>query len=166
MIELTTLHDALVGEIRDLYGAEKQLLSALSRTAPQLCSAAARELASRLLTDTGNQLWRLEEVFTLLDEDLSQRHSLGMAHILDRRKEPHERRSLPLDASFAAQAARAVHFLAAVHSTAAARARTLGYHDVAQLLGETVEEARSISQRLTALTVPPPSLADGIALRG
>lgn len=165
MIELTTLHDALVGEIRDLYGAEKQLLSALSRTAPQLCSAAARDLASRLLTDTGNQLWRLEEIFTLLDEDLSQRHSLGMARLLDRRKEPHVRVVVPVDAAFAAQAARAVHFLGAVHSTAAARARALGYEDVAQLLDETVAETTAVSLRLATLASPT-AFTPGAALRG
>lgn len=166
MIELTAPHDALVGEIRDLYGAEKQLLSALARSAPQLCAPAARELASRLLTETGNQLWRLEEIFTLLDEDLSQRHSLGMARILDRRKEPHERIAMPVDAAFVAQAARAAHFLAAVHSTAAARARALGNDAVAQLLDDTVAEAAAVSLWLTQLPIAPPRAVSAIELRG
>lgn len=166
MIELSSIHEALVGEIRDLYGAEKQWLSALSRLSPQLGTAAARDLASTLLSDTGNQLWRLEEIFTLLDEDLSQRHSLGMARILDTRKDPRDRAVVPLDARFAAIAERAVHFLAAVHSTAAARARALGYDEVAALLDETVDEARAASERLTMLALPVARITTGIALRG
>ena len=87
MIELTPLHEALVGELRDLYGAEKQLLSSLSRTASTVRTPTMHEMVARLLTDTSNQLWRLEEAFRLLDEDISSRHSLGMARILDRRKD-------------------------------------------------------------------------------
>lgn len=166
MIELTSIHEALVGEIRDLYGAEKQLLSMLSRVAPQLATPAARALESALLADTGNQLWRLEEIFTLLEEDLSQRHSLGMARILDARKDPRERAAVPVDARFATMAERAVHFLAAVHSTAAARARALGYDEVAALLDETVDEARAASARLTMLTPNAPVVTTTIALRG
>lgn len=165
MIELTSIHEALVGEIRDLYGAEKQLLGTLSRLSPQLVTCAAQALASALLTDTGNQLWRLEEIFTLLDEDLSQRHSLGMARILDLRKDPRDRAVTPVDARFAAIAERAVHFLAAVHSTAAARARALGYDEVAALLDESVDEARAAGARLTVLT-PAPVITTGSALRG
>ena len=154
MIELTTLHESLVGEIRDLYGAEKQLLSTLARIAPQLRDAAVRDLASRLLNDTGNQLWRLEEVFALLDEEPGQRHSLGMARILDDRKEPRDRGIGSADASFTAQAGRAVHFLAAVHSTAAARARALDYDDVALLLHESADEALTVNRRLSTLAAP------------
>ena len=157
MIELTTLHEALIGEIRDLYGAEKQLLRALSRLAPTVRTAAVHDVVSLLLTDTGNQLWRLEEIFTLLDEDISSRHSLGMARILDTRSNARvpDLAYGAEDLQVAAVAQRAAHFLAAVHSTAAARARALGYFDVAQLLDESVEEATAAGRRLVPLAAPP-----------
>src|SRR6187455_322286 len=85
MIELATLHDALVGEIRDLYGAERQLLKALTRVTPSLHTAGVREVAARLASDTERQLWRLEEIFTLLDEDVCSRHCLAMARMLGSR---------------------------------------------------------------------------------
>ncbi len=166
MIELTPLHEALVGEVRDLYGAEKQLFGALARVAPKLRSVPARQLASRLVTETGNQLWRLEQVFTLLDEDLSQRHSLGMARILDPGHEPPERAMLPVETRFAVQVERAMQFLAAVYSTAAARARTLGYDEVAVLLDHSADEALAAAQGLVTLAVAAPRSMTAMELRG
>ena len=167
MIELTTLHEALVGEIRDLYGAEKQLLKALARMAPAARTATVRDVVALLLTDTSNQLWRLEEIFGLLDEDITSRHCLGMARILDSRRDvPSYKHAGAADAVVALTAQRAAHYLLAVYSTAAARARALGYFDVAQLLHESLDEATATGQRLLAVAPVTASASLAAEARG
>jgi ferritin-like metal-binding protein YciE len=162
MIELTLLHEALVGELRDLYGAEKQLLSSLSRMGSKVRTVAMSEIVSRLLSDTSNHLWRLEEAFRLLDEDISRRHCLGMARILDTRKQG---QLVPPEIMVAATTHKATHFLSAVHATAAARARALGYYDVARLLDASAAEATAAARGLTMIAATTPAAGAPIDAR-
>ena len=68
MAEMNTLMDALVDEVRDLYHAEKQLVKALPKMAKAASSDELREALVSHLSETENQVGRLEQVFELLEE--------------------------------------------------------------------------------------------------
>ena len=147
--DVILLHDALLGELRDLYGANTHLHTALTLMATGPHAPAVRVLIVCARRESSTQLWRLERIFGYLGEDIGRRHCLGMARILDGRDTATGRTRS--DASIAATVLRAAHFLSAVYATAAARARALGYSEVASQLDECVTDAASLSRRVSRL---------------
>ena len=153
MAEPTTLRDALIDEVRDLYHAEKQLVKALPRLAKAATSDDLREAIESHLAETENQVSRLEQVFELLDEKPRAKMCAGMAGIVeegsDLLKEGGE--DAVLDAGIIAAAQRAEHYEIAAYGTAAAWADAIGLTDVADLLRETLDEEMAADETLSAL---------------
>lgn len=153
MAEPTTLRDALIDEVRDLYHAEKQLVKALPRLAKAATSDELRVAIEAHLAETENQVNRLEQVFDLLDEKPRAKMCAGMAGIVeegsDLLKEGGE--DAVLDAGIIATAQRAEHYEISAYGTAAAWADAIGLTDVADLLRETLEEEKSADETLSAL---------------
>ena len=83
MAAVTTLRDAFLDEIRDIYHAEKQLVKAL----PKLAKAATHpDLKSALenhLAETENQVSRIEQVFELVGAKAETKTCAGMAGIIE-----------------------------------------------------------------------------------
>lgn len=153
MAELSTLHDALVDEVRDLYDAEKQLLKALPKMAKAATSDDLREAIETHRTETENQVSRLEQIFELLDQKPRGKHCAGIAGIIeegsDALKEDAE--EAVLDAMIIAAAQRAEHYEIAAYGTAAAWAEGMGLEEVAQLLRDTLEEEKAADEKLSTL---------------
>ena len=63
MAETSTLHDAFLEELRDMYHAEKQLTSALPKMAEAASSPSLVEAFESHLVETENHVARLEQVF-------------------------------------------------------------------------------------------------------
>jgi ferritin-like metal-binding protein YciE len=153
MAEMSTLLDALVDEIRDLYHAEKQLLKALPKMAKAATNDDLREALETHLTETENQVSRLEQVFELLEEKPRTKTCAGMAGIIEEGNDALKEDAEPsvLDAMIIASAQRAEHYEMAAYGTAAAWAEGLGMSDVAELLRETLEEEKATDEKLTVL---------------
>jgi hypothetical protein len=123
-----------------------------------------------LVTNTGNRLWRLEEVFGCLDEELCSRHSLGMERIvevkwsLQRHRLHHDLLELHIVGSTLQEA---LGFLSVAYAVAAGRARTLGRTDVEQRLTACQRDAEAMSTIVATNTgvhvpswaMPTPALA-------
>src|SRR5262245_38571117 len=86
MAETTTLHDAFVDELQDLYDAEKQLTKALPKLARAATSPDLRAAFESHLEETQGHVERLEEVFQSLDERAKGKHCDGIAGIIDEGK--------------------------------------------------------------------------------
>lgn len=153
MAQPTTLRDALIDEVRDLYHAEKQLVKALPRLAKATTSGELREAIELHLTETENQVTRLEQVFALLEEKPRAKMCAGMAGIIeessDLLKEGGE--DAVLDAGIIAAAQRAEHYEISAYGTAVAWADAIGLADVADLLRESLDEERAADETLSAL---------------
>jgi ferritin-like metal-binding protein YciE len=153
MADISTLRDAFVDEIRDIYHAEKQLLRAL----PKLAGAASNdELRSALdnhLAETENQVSRLERVFELIGEKPETRTCAGMAGIIEEGSDVlgEDASGAVLDALIIASAQRAEHYEIAAYGTVAAWAEGLGLTDAAELLRETLDEEKAADETLTEL---------------
>jgi len=153
MAELTTLHDALLDEVRDLYDAEKQLVKALPKLAKASSNDDLRDAIQGHLAETENQVGRLEKIFGLLDQKPRGKHCAGMAGIIEEGSDilKEDAEKAVLDACIIAAAQRAEHYEMAAYGTAAAWAEGLGLDDVAQLLRETLEEEKAADEKLSAL---------------
>ena len=82
MAKASTLHDAFIDELRDVYDFEKQILKALPKLVKAARSTALRTAFENHLRETHGQVERLETVFESLGEKPKGKHCDGMAGIL------------------------------------------------------------------------------------
>jgi ferritin-like metal-binding protein YciE len=154
MAELTSLHDALIEEIKDLYDAEQQLIKALPLMAKAATNGALQGALEVHLEETRGQVTRLEKVFELLDEPPKRKHCAGIAGIIEEASEILKEDDAPpavLDACIIAGGQRAEHYEMAAYGTVVAWARTLELEQVAQLLERTLEEEKAADEKLSDL---------------
>jgi len=153
MAAVTTLREAFLDEIRDIYHAEKQLVKAL----PKLARAASHpDLKSALenhLAETENQVSRIEQVFDLVGEKAETKTCAGMAGIIEEGSGILDEDVDPtvLDALIIASAQRAEHYEIAAYGTVATWADSLGLTDAAELLRETLDEEKDADETLTGI---------------
>src|SRR5207237_9972105 len=140
--KLNTLEDLLHHELKDLYSAENQLLKAL----PKMAKAASHEeLVTAFethLEETKGQVERLDKIAEQLGKKLTGHKCKAMeglieegADLIDEDAEDSVR-----DAGLIGAAQRVEHYEIAGYGTARALATRLGHEDIADLLGETLEE--------------------------
>jgi len=153
MAELTSLRDALIEEIKDLYDAEKQLTKALPKMAKAATSEDLRTAIETHLEETRGQMGRLEQVFDLLDERAKGKHCAGIAGIIEEGSDAmgEDAPSSVMDACIIASAQRVEHYEMAAYGTVIAWAEALDQAEVAQLLQQTLEEEKATDEKLTAL---------------
>lgn len=150
---LASLHDLLVDELRDIYHAERQLLKALPKLAKGATTPRLQQALQEHLTQTENQVERLEQAFGELDQPVRAKKCRGMEGIVEEGSEVlGEKGDQDVkDAAIIAAAQRAEHYEIAAYGTIVTYARTLGYDTVARLLEQTLEEEKAADQLLTQL---------------
>src|SRR4051794_13330852 len=132
MAEMTTLRDALIEEMKDLYDAEKQLVKALPKMAKGASNDELRTALENHLEETRNHVTRLEQVFEQLDERAKGKHCAGIAGIIEEGSEAlsEDAHEPVLDAMIIASAQRAEHYEMAAYGTAIAWAEALELNEV------------------------------------
>jgi ferritin-like metal-binding protein YciE len=153
MAELTTLRDALLEEVKDLYDAEKQLVKALPKMAKGAASDDLRTALENHLEETRNHVTRLEQVFEQLDERPKGKHCAGIAGIIEEGSEALEQDAHEpvMDAMIIASGQRAEHYEIAAYGTVIAWAEALELDEVSDLLNQTLDEEKAADEKLTQL---------------
>jgi ferritin-like metal-binding protein YciE len=102
---------------------------------------------------TEGQVDRLEQAFKLLGVPAKGRKCDGMAGLLDEGKKVMEQEAEPsvLDAALIAAAQKVEHYEIASYGCICTYAEMLGYEQVHELLGQTLDEEETTDQKLTAL---------------
>ena len=142
-------HDTL----KDIYYAEKKILSAL----PKMAKAAQNEdLAAAFKKhhgETEEQVSRLEQVFELIEEKPQGKKCAAIEGILEEGQEimKEYKGSPALDAGLLAAAQAVEHYEMSRYGTLKAWAEELGLDEAAKLLGETLEEEEATDEALTEL---------------
>lgn len=146
------LKEVLVGELRDLYSAENQLVKAL----PKLVKGAESEQLSALIADhleeTKGQVQRLKDIFGMLGMKPTGKHCSGMEGLLEEGKEALEEdeEGPAFDLGICGGSLRVEHYEIAGYSAAIEMAKGLDLDDIAQLLNETLVEEQSAAEKITA----------------
>jgi ferritin-like metal-binding protein YciE len=152
-MELETLKDLYIHELKDLYSAEQQLVKAL----PKMAKAANnKELAAGFqehLEQTKGHAQRLEKILSSHKETFRGAKCKGMEGIVAEGGEmiEEEAEAEVKDAGLIAAAQRVEHYEMAGYGTARSYAELLGDKDDANLLQMTLEEERATDQKLTKL---------------
>lgn len=154
-MEMETLRDLYVEEIKDLWSAEKQIVKAL----PKMIKAATHPKLKKAFTKHEKQsrvhITRLERICKQLGESPRGKKCVGMEGLLeegsDLIKEKPEKDVL--DAGLISAAQHVEHYEMAGYGTVRTWARTLGYESQALLLQTTLDEEQQTDLDLTALAV-------------
>ena len=152
-MELDTLKDLYVEELKDLYSAEKQLVKAL----PKMAKAAnSRELQAAFKThlrQTAEHAARLEKICSELGVSPRGKKCVGMEGLIEEGSELIKEEPDPdvLDAGLISAAQHVEHYEMAGYGTVRTYARQLGLDDQADLLQQTLDEEGETDHLLTAL---------------
>jgi ferritin-like metal-binding protein YciE len=153
MVRLASLDDLLVHELQDLYHAEAQNLKIL----PRLVNAASHpELRSALeehRQQTEVHRRRLEQCFMLLGVAAKARKCEGMGGVVEEAEQTMEAKAdrSVMDVALIGIAQKVEHYEIAAYGSACTYAELLGYDQVHELLGRTLDEEETADQKLTAL---------------
>jgi ferritin-like metal-binding protein YciE len=153
MPKTSTLHDAFVDELRDLYNAEKQIVRALPKMAKAASTPALAEAFQKHLQETQQQVERLEQVFESIGESAKSKPCHGMTGILEEGKEimGEDFDEPTMDASLIAAAQRVEHYEMAAYGTVAAWAKSMGHDKALKLLLKTLEEEKAADEKLNQI---------------
>lgn len=153
MKELATLHDLFLDELKDLYSAEKQLVKALPRMIKKVSSGELSQGLQHHLTQTQEQVKRLELAFAELSAPARAKKCKGMEGLLEEGEEMLEHEGDPdvIDAGIIGAAQRVEHYEIAAYGTAVAHAKAMGHHSVERLLQATLDEEYEADKKLTAV---------------
>src|ERR1700726_1112160 len=152
-MELNTLKDLYIHEMKDLFSAEQQLVKAL----PKMAKAASnKELASGFqehLQQTKGHAQRLEQILSSHNATTRGPKCKGMEGIVAEGAEMIEEEADEevKDAGLIAAAQRVEHYEIAGYGTARTYAELLSDKEGANLLQMTLEEERATDQKLTKL---------------
>jgi ferritin-like metal-binding protein YciE len=152
-MKLRSLQDLYVEELKDLYSAESQLLTALPKMAKAASAPPLSKAFKDHLAETEGQVKRLETIFEKLGSSPKGKKCKAMEGLIEEGKETISEDAEPSikDAALIAAAQRVEHYEMAGYGCARTYARLLGHDDAAELLQETLDEERSADKKLTKL---------------
>ena len=160
-MQLETLKDLYIHELKDLYSVEKQLIGAL----PKMAKAANDEKLGagfrKHLAQTKEHAARLEKILSEHKETTRGPKCKGMQGIIAEGAEMIEEEADPevKDAGLIAAAQRVEHYEIAGYGTARTYAEMLGDREGAKLLQTTLAEEEKTDQKLTQLATSSINLA-------
>ena len=142
-------HDTL----KDIYYAEKKILSALPKMAKAAQNDELTAAFEKHQAETEDQISRLEQVFELIDQKPQGKKCAAIEGILEEGQEIiKEYKSSPaLDAGLVSSAQAVEHYEIARYGTLRTWAEELGLEDAAKLLQETLDEEEATDQALTQI---------------
>jgi ferritin-like metal-binding protein YciE len=152
-VQMNSLRELYVEELRDLYSAENQILKAL----PRMIRAASNKDLQRAFSlherQTQQHVKRLDRIFRMLDESTRGKKCKGMEGLLEEGQELIKERPEPevLDAGLIAAAQRVEHYEIAGYGTVRTYAQQLGEEEQANLLQETLNEEGETDKLLSSL---------------
>lgn len=139
--------------MQDIYYAEQKLLKALDEMAEAASSPKLAKSFRDHRSETETQIERLERAFEMCDCKAKGEKCDAIEGLLKEAKSliKETEKGALLDAALIAAAQKVEHYEIATYGTICEIARTLGFDDVADLLGETLDEEKACDLKLTEI---------------
>lgn len=141
--------------LKDIYWAEKALIKAIPLMAKNAASPELIDALNNHLTETEEQITRLEKVFESIGKKATAKKCDAMEGLIEEGKgilqetEP----GVVRDAGIIAAAQKIEHYEIATYGTLRQFAETLGFTEAAALLEETLDEEKGADKKLTEVAV-------------
>ena len=148
-----TLDDLFHDTLKDIYFAEKKILSALPRMMKAAQSGELKAAFEKHRGETEGQVERLERVFAIIEKKPQGKTCAAIVGITEEGAEIMDeyKGSPALDAGLLAAAQAVEHYEISRYGTLRTWAGELGLDEVVALLEETLEEEKATDEALTRL---------------
>jgi ferritin-like metal-binding protein YciE len=148
-----TLEDLFHDTLKDIYFAEKKILTALPKMAKAAHSEELRAAFEKHHTETEGQIERLEQVFELMDKPARGKTCPAILGLVEEGQEIMKefKTSDAHDAGLLSGAQAVEHYEMARYGTLIAWAEQLGMRDAARLLKQNLDEEKKTDTALTKL---------------
>jgi ferritin-like metal-binding protein YciE len=152
-MNLNSMNSLFVGELRDLYSAENQLLGALPQMASAAHSKTLKTAFEQHLNETRTHVQRLSEIFTEMGESPAGENCKAMEGLITEGSKIIHMQGDPdvKDAALIGAAQRVEHYEMAGYGVARTFAKEMGYDSAAKLLQKTLDEEGSADKKLTTI---------------
>lgn len=149
------LHELFVDELRDILGAEKQLLKGLKKLAAGASSEALKNAFQTHYEQTEGQIERLKQVFDSLELNVRAKKCKAMEGLLEEADEILENfeGSPALDAALISAAQKVEHYEIASYGCLVTFAKLMGHTEAEQLLAATLGEEKDTDVLLTDIAL-------------
>ncbi len=150
---IKTLDDLFVHTLQDIYYAEQQITKNLPTMAKKASNGELKAAFEHHLTETQNQVKRLEQVFEMRGQPAKGVACAAMDGILAEAKEIMSdcNDAEVCDAAMVSAAQAVEHYEITRYGSLIAYAKQLGHHDCAEVLQQTLMEEKAADQKLTAI---------------
>jgi len=148
------LRDLFVDQLKDIYWAEKELTKAIPKMIKNATDENLKEALTDHLEETKQQVTRLEKVFSAIDEKAVAKKCEAMAGLTKEAVEIMEatEQGVVRDAGIILAGQKVEHYEIATYGTLLSFANTLGEHEAATLLEETLEEEKAADKKLSEIS--------------
>ncbi|HET7208007.1 MAG TPA: ferritin-like domain-containing protein [Terriglobales bacterium] len=152
-MKANTLQELYLGELRDLYDAEHQIIKALPKMIQEASSEELKSALTEHLEITKEQAGRLERIFEGLGEKAKAEKCKGMEGVIKEGSQllKEEDDDNVRDAAIIAAAQKVEHYEMAGYGTVRTWASLLGEDEAARLLEQTLDEEKEADQKLTEI---------------
>jgi ferritin-like metal-binding protein YciE len=147
------LDDLFHDTLKDIYYAERKILTALPKMAKAAQSVDLRSAFEKHLTETEGQVGRLEQVFDLIGKKAQGKTCDAIVGIVEEGQEimKEYKGSPALDAGLLAGAQAVEHYEISRYGTLKTWANELGLKDAVRLLDATLQEEKNTDATLTKI---------------
>ncbi|MCG9792187.1 YciE/YciF ferroxidase family protein [Flavobacterium algicola] len=149
------LNDLFEDSLKDIYWAEKALTKAIPKMVKNATSEELIDSLNSHLTETEEQVKRLEKVFEIIGKKATAKKCDAMAGLIEEGKSIMEETELGVvrDAGIIAASQKIEHYEIATYGTLRQFAETLGFAEAATLLEQTLDEEKGADLKLTEVAV-------------
>jgi ferritin-like metal-binding protein YciE len=152
-MKLNSLRDLYVEQLQDLYSAETQLVKAMPKMHQAASNAELKQAFQRHLSQTEQQVQRLEQIFQQLGKKPGGHTCKAMEGLIKEGDEMIKMKGDPdvIDAGLIAAAQRVEHYEIAGYGCVRTYANQLGDQQGAMLLQQTLDEEGMTDKLLTQI---------------
>ena len=148
------LAELFLDSIKDIYWAEKNLVKTLPKMQKAATSQELKDAFEDHLAITQTQAERLEQVFEILGEKVQAKKCDAMAGLIEEGKgiiEETEKGTATRDVGLILAAQKIEHYEIATYGGLAQLAKTLGYTEIKDILGTTLDEEKEADETLSQI---------------
>lgn len=153
-MEMTSLRELYIDELKDLYSAETQLVKALPKMAKAATSKQLKAGFEKHLKETREHVERLKKVFEDLDASPRGKTCKAMQGLIEEGSDVISEDAEPevKDAALIAAAQRVEHYEIAGYGCVRTYAKLLGDKQAEKILQKTLDEEGATDKKLTQLS--------------
>ncbi|WP_121357700.1 YciE/YciF ferroxidase family protein [Flavisolibacter nicotianae] len=143
-----------IEQLQDIYWAERKFVKKLPKLADAATTQQLKDALANHLSQTKTHVERLEKVFALIGEKAEAKKCPAMAGIFEEGEDivdETDEGSAQRDVGIVFAAQKAEHYEIATYGGLAQLAKTLGYGEAKDLLGQTLEEEKGADLLLTQI---------------